>query len=179
MGVGSLPCPSCPGDLTPAQVGGTAARECARCGGLWLDRATLDALNAGHARQESVLAHSATTAARAEGQERARRCPVCGTLMGRRNYGRESGVAVDACPEHGTWFDADELQHVVRFMQLRAASLPDLADPEQWRAARARLNEETAAAAARLPRPSRLALARDIGGDVLWTFLRSARYADP
>jgi Zn-finger nucleic acid-binding protein len=163
-----LHCPHCIGDLALAQVGDLTARECTRCGGIWVDSATLDALHAGRTPANGALARPATAAAQVQGLEHARRCPVCATLMARLEYGRESGVVVDVCGKHGTWFDADELQHVVRFMQQRAASLPDLGDPAQWRAARARLEEDTAAAAARLPRPSRLAFARDLAGDVFY-----------
>jgi Zn-finger nucleic acid-binding protein len=134
---------------------GVAAAACGRCGGVWLDRATLDAL----ARDGGHQAGAAL-----QDQEGARRCPVCGALMARTEFGRGLGLVVDVCGEHGTWFDAGELRQV---MQHRAAPLPDLGDPEQWRAARARLDEETAAAAARLPRPSRLRLVGDIAGDVL------------
>ena len=36
--------------------------------------------------------------------------------MNRRNFGRTSGVIVDCCGAHGTWFDADELERVGKFV---------------------------------------------------------------
>src|SRR5205823_2013681 len=42
-------------------------------------------------------------------------CPLCHTSMNRVNFGRVSGVIVDVCKMHGTWFDVGELTRVVAF----------------------------------------------------------------
>ena len=42
-------------------------------------------------------------------------CPQCHTSMNRVNFGKVSGVIVDVCKMHGTWFDAGELTRVVAF----------------------------------------------------------------
>ena len=34
----------------------------------------------------------------------------------RKNFGRRSGVIVDWCGRHGTWFDPDELERVAAFV---------------------------------------------------------------
>jgi Zn-finger nucleic acid-binding protein len=44
-------------------------------------------------------------------------CPDCGKLMNRVNFGKRSGIVLDACAHHGTWFDADELRRVVEFVR--------------------------------------------------------------
>jgi Zn-finger nucleic acid-binding protein len=36
--------------------------------------------------------------------------------MGRKNFGRISGVVLDSCPEHGIWFDDGELRQVLEFV---------------------------------------------------------------
>jgi Zn-finger nucleic acid-binding protein len=36
--------------------------------------------------------------------------------MARMNFGKRSGVIVDACRMHGTWFDAGELESVLEFV---------------------------------------------------------------
>jgi hypothetical protein len=36
--------------------------------------------------------------------------------MVRKNFGHTSGVIVDWCGAHGTWFDADELERVAAFV---------------------------------------------------------------
>ncbi|MDL1951377.1 hypothetical protein FBQ97_16410 [Acidobacteria bacterium ACD] len=46
-----------------------------------------------------------------------RPCPSCGTLMNLLNYAGGSGVIVDACRDHGTWFDRGELTAIVDFLE--------------------------------------------------------------
>ncbi len=45
------------------------------------------------------------------------RCPRCGSIMERLNFGRRSGIVVDACREHGTWFDQGELDAALEFVR--------------------------------------------------------------
>ena len=44
-------------------------------------------------------------------------CPDCGKIMNRQNFGKRSGVIIDVCRGHGTWFDADELSRVIAFVE--------------------------------------------------------------
>lgn len=37
--------------------------------------------------------------------------------MHRKNFGGRSGVIVDVCTSHGTWFDAEELPRVLAFVE--------------------------------------------------------------
>jgi Zn-finger nucleic acid-binding protein len=46
-----------------------------------------------------------------------RPCVVCQQLMNRKNFGGASGVIVDVCARHGTWFDAGELSQVLAFVK--------------------------------------------------------------
>jgi Transcription factor zinc-finger len=50
-------------------------------------------------------------------------CPRCGQIMNRRNFGAHSGIVVDVCREHGTWFDQGELAAALAFV--RAGGLGD------------------------------------------------------
>ena len=43
-------------------------------------------------------------------------CPLCHASMNRVNFGKVSGVIVDVCRKHGTWFDGGELTRVVAFV---------------------------------------------------------------
>ena len=45
------------------------------------------------------------------------KCPVCGTIMNRVNFGVKSGVIVDRCREHGVWLDGGELRHLLEWMK--------------------------------------------------------------
>jgi Zn-finger nucleic acid-binding protein len=38
-------------------------------------------------------------------------------MMNRKNFGGASGVIVDVCARHGTWFDAGELPQVLTFVK--------------------------------------------------------------
>lgn len=45
------------------------------------------------------------------------RCPVCQTLMNRRNYGARSGVIVDLCSQHGVWLNGGELRRLLHWVK--------------------------------------------------------------
>lgn len=49
------------------------------------------------------------------GEVRYMPCPLCHASMNRVNFGRVSGVIVDVCKAHGTWFDPGELTGIVAF----------------------------------------------------------------
>lgn len=116
----ALACPRCAGALQPIRLGESRMRECDGCGGLWVDNRTFLAICQARERQ----------AALASGRPRAGdpvpkglelpvaylACPVCRALMSRVNFARVSGVVVDVCREHGTWFGRGELQRVVEFL---------------------------------------------------------------
>jgi Zn-finger nucleic acid-binding protein len=122
-------CPAC-GDgrhLNSRRLGdpGVTLLECARCAGLWLSNEELQ-LVLERSRAPLGLADSIATAeargAVAEGRSPAqgplyRPCPECGKLMHRRNYGQKSGVIIDSCAAHGAWFDAQELDAIVRWVR--------------------------------------------------------------
>lgn len=44
-------------------------------------------------------------------------CPVCKALMNRKIWGGCSGIVVDVCSEHGTWYDAKELEKVKEYVR--------------------------------------------------------------
>ena len=102
--------------------------ECNDCGGVYVDAATLERILVDR-RQASVTAAaglgvgaSAGGALQMNRAGRPRgpmyvRCPDCERLMNRKNFGETSGVIIDVCSPHGTWFDADELPRVIAFVQ--------------------------------------------------------------
>ena len=45
------------------------------------------------------------------------KCPVCGTMMNRVNFGTRSGVIIDRCPDHGVWLDGGELRHLLEWVK--------------------------------------------------------------
>ena len=114
-----LKCPRCREDLQSLRLGATVARECAQCGGLWLDPDSLQKL--ANAREEntavvSVLAARVPLATATPDVVRYIPCPRCDKLMNRSNFARSSGVILDVCKSHGVWLDRGELQRVLDFI---------------------------------------------------------------
>src|SRR5262249_42442162 len=43
------------------------------------------------------------------------RCPICDEAMNRAIFGRKSGIVIDVCAKHGTWFDHGEVARAMTF----------------------------------------------------------------
>lgn len=115
-------CPRCHIDLGSIKVGETTLRECARCAGLWVDLASFEAICADREHQSAVLGTPSPVTRDGQGLAKDGRiqyvpCPECGELMNRVNFARCSGVIVDVCKGHGTWFDANELPRIIEFIR--------------------------------------------------------------
>ena len=93
--------------------------NCRKCGGQFVEHALLRHLLE---RQEQLgLAFPDAPYQRPQkaALERVqyRPCSVCDQRMNRKNFGGASGVIVDVCARHGTWFDAGELPQVLAFVR--------------------------------------------------------------
>ena len=114
-----LPCPRCHEPMQALVLGGTTARECAACGGLWMDPSSLQRLSDGreaHADVVSLLGTRVPTVSTPPDVVRYVPCPQCGTLMNRKNFAQSSGVVLDVCARHGVWLDRGELERVLGFV---------------------------------------------------------------
>lgn len=114
-------CPRCRVEMQAIDIGATAVRECLKCEGLWVDVASFEKICADREQQSAVLGaaspaptHSASDAVSKISYVP---CPECKQLMNRINFARCSGVIVDVCRGHGTWFDRDELSRIVEFIR--------------------------------------------------------------
>jgi Zn-finger nucleic acid-binding protein len=112
-------------------VGGCPLDRCERCEGMWVDRETLEKIYKDR-EQNAAIKHVTAPRLKAVNQDTPEpaasrtkkklstegyiRCPMCNTIMNRQNFGRYSGVVIDICREHGTWFDADELNRIMTFI---------------------------------------------------------------
>ena len=118
-----LKCPRCRIDMSAITIGTTAMRECERCGGIWLEVSTFEKICADREKQSAVLGAALPAPARQlmatdeSEQISYAPCPQCGQLMNRINFARCSGVIVDVCKGHGTWFDRDELSGIIQFIR--------------------------------------------------------------
>jgi len=114
-------CPRCKIELKAITLVDTALRECDRCAGLWVDVAAFEKICADREHQSAVLGAAspapAHPAADAVNTISYIPCPECSQLMNRVNFARCSGVIVDVCKGHGTWFDRDELSRIVEFIR--------------------------------------------------------------
>lgn len=116
-----LKCPRCTEPLAQIQVNEHRLSECLRCGGLWVDSETLQKVCTAAEDQEAVLAMDQKTLPAAPPGSRPTRtyvpCPLCAKLMNRTNFAGSSGVVIDWCKPHGSWFDKDELRRIVEFVR--------------------------------------------------------------
>ena len=148
-------CPGCNDRMALLRIGTTELFECAACDGLWVDAATFERLCTNADDQAAVLHKFSTPGIEKAAPVRYRKCARCAQLMNRVNFGRLSGVIVDACRGHGTYLDAGELHRIVAFIQsggldrARAEQIEELKERErraidaERRAARERGRSET------------------------------------
>jgi Zn-finger nucleic acid-binding protein len=114
-----LPCPRKCGAMRAVRFGGADMYACATCNGLWVDAETLQRLVSERIKPAPLvgtgIAAPAPAHVKLESVQYAP-CPICKNLMNRLNFAHTSGVIVDVCTNHGTWFDADELRRVLEFI---------------------------------------------------------------
>ncbi|HEY7956143.1 MAG TPA: zf-TFIIB domain-containing protein [Polyangia bacterium] len=123
-GAGPHACPRCKPErsaLTVTAIGEAFLEECARCGGVWVDAESFKKICSERERQAAFIGSGSPLGAPShavpEAQVRYLACPDCGQVMNRMNFARRSGVIVDVCKQHGTWFDRDELREIVEFIR--------------------------------------------------------------
>jgi Zn-finger nucleic acid-binding protein len=111
-------CPRCKTAMVSVTIGATAMLECESCFGLWLDVPSFEKVCADREQQSAVLGMAAHAVVVAQETSKVNYvpCPECSQLMNRMNFARCSGVIVDICKQHGTWFDRDELSRIVEFV---------------------------------------------------------------
>lgn len=113
-------CPRCRWSMNAIVIGKADLRECPKCEGLWADTDCLQRICTDREQQSALLGVAAPIPQPLNAPlEKVRYipCPVCKQLMHRMNFARCSGVVVDVCRQHGTWFDKDELRRIVEFIQ--------------------------------------------------------------
>jgi Zn-finger nucleic acid-binding protein len=113
-------CPRCDQhpSLTRINIGKVMLNECGKCEGLWVDKFSFEQICTDREQQAAILG-PAIKVPLSEGREKVRyiRCPECDELMQRMNFAGSSGVVIDLCPQHGTWFDNKELQRIIEFIR--------------------------------------------------------------
>jgi Zn-finger nucleic acid-binding protein len=111
------PCPRCDKPLRTTPESGVF--ECVTCGGLFVDHTAFAAMAHEKEVAARVFAGAAEPTSRVlmvEAEVHYVKCPVCSEVMNRVNFGHRSGVIVDICGHHGTWFDPGELTRVLEWI---------------------------------------------------------------
>ena len=90
--------------------------HCLSCFGLFLPPATVRSVTSSPERAKTVKLTLEESPAAAKLPLKYLKCPECLQLMNRLNFGRTSGVLVNTCLDHGTWFDAGGLPRVLEFV---------------------------------------------------------------
>ena len=120
-------CPACADgtSLEGRLAGDILLDECPTCHGVFLDAAALERIirereGPSVEKVAGVASGGADTPDHPPplppGRAMYIKCPDCENVMNRRNFGQSSGIIVDVCRAHGTWFDADELPLVIDFV---------------------------------------------------------------
>jgi Zn-finger nucleic acid-binding protein len=115
-----LRCPRCEAAFSAIQVGRYPISHCPHCGGLWVGKEVFQDICTKEEEQEAVLSFQfeppdGTTNTESKPRRTYVPCPECGKLMNHKNFSG-SGIVLDWCREHGSWFDRNELQQIVRFI---------------------------------------------------------------
>lgn len=143
-------CPRCNIGLKTIDlnINGTFLIErCDECFGLFFDPNELEALLEATVSNVFTINKSqldANKAAIKTGEQGAFyiKCPVCGKIMNRVNFGTNSGVIVDRCKEHGVWLDGGELRHLFEWMKAGGKLLQQEKEQERRRIETRELEQE-------------------------------------
>ncbi|HEX6764098.1 MAG TPA: zf-TFIIB domain-containing protein [Polyangiaceae bacterium] len=110
-------CPKCKHPLVRFEGYGGVLFDCAGCGGQFVEHGLLASLLEAREITGLALPRRVRKSKLEVAAVRYLPCPSCKALMNRKNFGGESGVVVDVCSAHGTWFDEGELPAVLAFVE--------------------------------------------------------------
>lgn len=115
------PCPRCDQKLSPRLVDDLVIDECMGCRGIFLDHVAIQRTitDRRQARAEALLGALPQTISvdkPAPGKMYIK-CPICRVVMNRKLFAAGSGVIVDVCRSHGTFFDVGELPRIIQYVQ--------------------------------------------------------------
>jgi len=97
-------------------IGDFSVVTCESCGGLFIPHETFEMMQDASTRVVEAIGGPKQSRGAYETKVQYLRCPVCRTIMNRKNFVRVSGVIVDVCRPHGIWFDAGEMEKIMDFI---------------------------------------------------------------
>jgi len=131
-------CPCCDIPLRTIDVGqGTNfyIEQCTNCYGLFFDPDELEALM--EQSTSEVYSIKLQKIDQLSGQNFIedkivyRKCPICRTLMNRKNFGGRSGIIIDICKDHGIWLDRGELSALLEWKKAGGQILKEKAEAKR------------------------------------------------
>jgi len=109
-------CPRCHKTLTHFEYGESVLDACPTCEGFWLDTRDFNQLTSErHVYTDKSIPYKYQKQAMS-GEVNYLSCPLCESIMNRKNFRRISGVLIDQCRDHGIWLDAGELDQIRCFI---------------------------------------------------------------
>ena len=127
---GRARCPQCNEMLEIVDRATVVGYACPSCGGIWLDSATTSRVETTLDTQTIQVGEVAASISMnpTPPHQASPPCPLCSNPM--RSYVvLGTDVEVDACDEHGTWFDRGELQTLIRELMHRMETAPAMNAP--------------------------------------------------
>jgi Zn-finger nucleic acid-binding protein len=117
-----MPCPRCETHLRSRLVGDLCIDECSGCQGLFLDHVVIKRIvvERQQARAEALLGALPKHEIKADVGASTKmylKCPTCRVVMNRRQFAAGSGIIIDVCKTHGTFFDVGELPAIIEFVR--------------------------------------------------------------
>ncbi|WP_438013722.1 zf-TFIIB domain-containing protein [Sorangium sp. So ce315] len=112
----ALRCSACDEPFSAFRAAAGLLRDCGRCGGQLVDHALLRDLLERRESYGKSAPHPPRRPGPVDLRVRYVRCPACRQPMNRKNFAGRSGIIVDICREHGTWFDRGELPQLLAFV---------------------------------------------------------------
>ncbi len=115
-----MQCPRCSGTFSQEVYETVLIDRCNSCQGIWLDTDELGKILQFEEKKftpqfvRKAIRESFAGVPEKEVQS-VELCPKCGKAMNPLNFSYSSGVIIDVCKEHGTWFDKDELEKIQAF----------------------------------------------------------------
>jgi Zn-finger nucleic acid-binding protein len=133
-------CPRCAHVLHARRVGDIVIDECGACLGVFLDHVAIKrvVIDRAQSRAEALLGALPRTEIKAvpsAGQKMYLPCPVCHVVMNRKLFATGTGVIIDVCRTHGTFFDAGELPLIIDFVMNGGLERAQIKDIERMREA--------------------------------------------
>lgn len=111
---GTAKCPQCKEPLEIADRSTVVGYPCSKCGGIWLEKETMQKVVAYLDPQSIQMSEQAAETAEIPFPPHDARppCPMCGEAMTTFVL-QGTDVEVDRCEPHGTWLDRGELETIV------------------------------------------------------------------